>query len=204
MASSYGQDHDYQTDYGRVDDSPYVYVPPHVGVTPAPSPIEEDLYAPSGSAAYANHDLPKQLSNRDDPSGGTDPLVQPTARYEVVSVLLCFGENGRLTHALLQTQDFAALRTTYLTQDSAYFSAQQEYVEQNPEVVTPQVVPSQWKLGAALDKLRFPEYGGDWDMVMARVTGRPYEQTFPRSPSPLNEEDMTRESLSSSLVMSAA
>ncbi|TFK83092.1 hypothetical protein K466DRAFT_275163 [Polyporus arcularius HHB13444] len=171
MAPSYEHEHDYQTDYGRVDDSPYVYVHPHVGAMPAPSPVQEDLYAPSGSAAYANPDLPTQIKYTDDPSGGTDPLVQPTARYEV---------------------DFAALQTTYLPQESAYFSAQQEYVEQNPEVVTPQVVPSQWKLGAALDKLRFPEYEGDWDMVMARITGRPYEQTFPRSPSPLSEEDMAR------------
>ncbi len=202
MAPSYEHEHDYQTNYGRVDDSSYVYVYPHVGATPAPSPIQEDLYAPSGSAVYANHDLPNQNKYTDDPSGGTDPLMQPTARYEVVRVLLCFGENDRLTYALLQTQDFAALQTTYLPQESAYFSAQQEYVEQNPEVVTPQVVPSQWKLGAALDKLRFPEYEGDWDMVMARITGRPYEQTFPRSHSPLSEEDMARESLSSSLAMS--
>lgn len=53
-------------------------------------------------------------------------------------------------------------------------------------------VPSQWKLGAALDRLRFPEYNGDWDTMIAKVTGRMYEQTFPRPTSPLCAEDTTR------------
>ncbi|KAI0699881.1 hypothetical protein C8T65DRAFT_296243 [Cerioporus squamosus] len=170
MASPYTYEHGYQSDYGGAEDSQYAYEQEQLGATPAPSPIQEDLYAPSGSAAHVYPDHPKQRRNRDDPSGGTSQLAQPTARYE----------------------DFAVLRATYLAQGSGVRSSgPEEYIEQKPEVV-PHVVPSQWKLGAALDKLRFPEYGGDWDTVMARVTGRPYEQTFPRSPSPLNEEDMTR------------
>ena len=57
----------------------------------------------------------------------------------------------------------------------------------------PAVVPSQWKVGAVLDKLRFPEYGGDWDTLMAAVSGSPYTVCMPRSSSPLSEEDMARE-----------
>ena len=67
----------------------------------------------------------------------------------------------------------------------------EEYITQSPRDM-PDVVPSQWKLGAALDQLRFPQYGGDWDMVMARASGRPYEPTFPRCPSPLSQEDAAR------------
>ena len=67
--------------------------------------------------------------------------------------------------------------------------------EQQPRLWAPgpEVVPSQWKLGAALDRVRFPQYGGDWDTMMASVTGRAYERTFPRSSSPLSEDDMARE-----------
>ena len=76
---------------------------------------------------------------------------------------------------------------------------QQEFEEQKPlhQVWSGDaaLVPSQWKLGAALDRLRFPEYSGDWDTMIAKVTGRPYEQTFPRATSPLGTEDSTRECL---------
>ena len=67
----------------------------------------------------------------------------------------------------------------------------EEYITQSPRDM-PDVVPSQWKLGAALDQLRFPQYGGDWDTMIAAVTGRPYERTLPRSDSPLSADDIAR------------
>ena len=65
------------------------------------------------------------------------------------------------------------------------------------EEETPVVVPSQWKLGAVLDRLRFPEYGGDWDALMSAVNGKEYRACMPRSDSPLSPEDMARECASS-------
>ncbi|RPD54426.1 hypothetical protein L227DRAFT_580551 [Lentinus tigrinus ALCF2SS1-6] len=170
MTSPYEYDHEHQAELGY--DNDYLYE--QQAATPAPSPIPEDLYAPSGSAAYANPDLPKQRSNRDDPSGSAGPLAQSTAQYEGQGLS-------------------AALGATYLAHGGEMYSPaiMEEYIEQKPRDV-PEVIPSQWKLGAALDQLRFPEYGGDWNMVMARASGRPYEQTFPRSRSPLNEEDTAR------------
>ena len=70
-----------------------------------------------------------------------------------------------------------------------------EHEEQKPQVC-PTPVPSQWKLGAALDRLRFPQYGGDWDTMIATVTGRRYERTLPRSDSPLSADDIARKSYS--------
>ena len=54
------------------------------------------------------------------------------------------------------------------------------------------VVPSQWKVGAVLDRVRFPQYGGDWDAVMAAVHGEPYWPSMPRSHSPLSTEELAR------------
>ncbi len=59
------------------------------------------------------------------------------------------------------------------------------------------VVPSQWKVGAVLDRLRFPQYGGDWDTLMAAVYDEGYQACMPRSNSPLSAEDIARKSFSS-------
>lgn len=103
MTSPYTYSHGHQTEFEYGPEHLYEQqVYEQESATPAPTPNQEDLYAPSGSAAHANPDLPKQRSNRDDPSGGAGPMAQSTAQYEVVPVLLCLGENGRLTHTSLE------------------------------------------------------------------------------------------------------
>ena len=77
-------------------------------------------------------------------------------------------------------------------QDYAMAGTQQQ-PEPEPE---PVVVPSQWKVGAVLDRLRFPQYGGDWDALMVALYGEGYQACMPRSTSPLSAEDMARESFS--------
>lgn len=82
---------------------------------------------------------------------------------------------------------------TEIGQGSNVFIKQDDEQQSRLWAPGPEVVPSQWKLGAALDRVRFPQYGGDWDTMIASVTGRAYERTFPRSSSPLSEDDMARE-----------
>ena len=81
------------------------------------------------------------------------------------------------------------------TQDSqaAYHGAMAAQLEGQQPVV----VPSQWKVGAVLDRLRFPQYGGDWDALMVALYGEGYQACMPRSTSPLSAEDMARKSFPS-------
>ena len=81
------------------------------------------------------------------------------------------------------------------SQDGHYHGTVTTTVEEQEQ---PVVVPSQWKVGAALDRLRFPQYGGDWETLMGALYGEGYQACMPRSDSPLTAEDMTRESFSSS------
>ena len=76
----------------------------------------------------------------------------------------------------------------------AYYKGTVAVQEQEQE--QPVVVPSQWKVGAALDQLRFPQYRGDSDALMGALYGEGYQACMPRSDSPLNAEDMARESFS--------
>ncbi|KAI0779274.1 hypothetical protein C8Q74DRAFT_1367189 [Fomes fomentarius] len=151
-------------------------------ITSAPlSPsAPQEFSAPSVPMAYGQPDLPKQRRNRDDPGGDTGLLAQPTA---------------------LQCEDQMDFTLAYPTpegtptpygQDQVLLQPEQECEEQKPLQQGAAPVPSQWKLGAALDRLRFPEYNGDWDTMIAKVTGRTYKQTFPRPTSPLCAEDTTR------------
>ncbi|KAI0665868.1 hypothetical protein C8Q78DRAFT_1083443 [Trametes maxima] len=123
---------------------------------------------PSKYPARLNPVLPKQRRNRDDPGGESRPMAQPTAQHETAGAAP--GPSDSQGHRADGRHGWA-----------------QGAREENPPVV-----PSQWKLGAELDRLRFPQFGGDWDAMMAAATGRPYERTMPRSESPLSEGDAAR------------
>ncbi|KAI0746158.1 hypothetical protein C8Q76DRAFT_808899 [Earliella scabrosa] len=139
----------------------------------SPDASQQVFSAPSDPVAHGQPDIPKQRRNRDCPGGETGLLAQLATQYE--------GQMG-----LDMTLAYPSPESTV-----SFDGMLQEHEEQKLHV-PPAVVPSQWKLGAALDQLRFREYGGDWNTMMAKVTGRPYEQPLPRATSPLSTEDMAR------------
>ncbi|KAI0744312.1 hypothetical protein C8Q80DRAFT_1272871 [Daedaleopsis nitida] len=152
----------------------------------SPCPTTRQQFSPpSDPGAYAPPDLPKQRRNRDDPGGDTGPLAQLAAQCEDQMDL-----DYNLAYPEIVTE--RAGTADYASADEGCALAH-EYEEQKPHVCPPrELVPSQWKLGAALDRLRFPDYGGDWSAMMARVTGLQYHHAFPRADSPLSAEDMAR------------
>ena len=173
--------------------------PYHATATPAhasfsPDASQQVFSAPSDPVAHGQPDIPKQRRNRDCPGGETGLLAQLATQYEVG---LCppLPWRNRRTHGVLQGQMGLDMTLAYPSPEStvSFDGMLQEHEEQKLHV-PPAVVPSQWKLGAALDQLRFREYGGDWNTMMAKVTGRPYEQPLPRATSPLSTEDMARKS----------
>ena len=157
---------------------------------------------PSGPHECAHPVLPKQRRNRDDPGGDAARLAHVPTRFqgrEVGPALLCLGENVRLTRAFY-VQGQSGVGMPYYGAPPP--GAAQDYtmagMQQQPE---PVVVPSQWKVGTVLDRLRFPQYGGDWDALMVALHGDGYQACMPRSTSPLSAEDMARESFSSCLFI---
>ncbi|TBU54329.1 hypothetical protein BD310DRAFT_951510 [Dichomitus squalens] len=129
----------------------------------APRPIPSPSPTPPCSV------LPKQRRNRDDPGGDTGPVAQCSAQFE--------NQTG---------SDYAEGARARVADSGDTMTCGGRVKGEDQPVV----VPSQWKLGAILDKLRFPEYGGDWDALMCAINGREYQACMPRSDSPLSPDDM--------------
>ncbi|KAI0355790.1 hypothetical protein OH77DRAFT_1424745, partial [Trametes cingulata] len=121
----------------------------------------------TASPARRNPVLPKQRRNRDDPGGESRPMAEPTAQYEdqVGGPVAGPSQAGRADHRRAGHAGVA-----------------------DP----PFVVPSQQKLGAAFDRLRFRGRGGDLDTAMAAAAGRRIEPAPPTPASPLSAEDSAR------------
>ncbi|PIL29679.1 transcription factor [Ganoderma sinense ZZ0214-1] len=162
--------------------------------TPTPTPLASPAYyqdfrfqpaqgwhpVPSGPLECACPVLPKQRRNRDDPGGDAGQLAQVCAN----SPCEFEDQTGTGTPYYRDVAPGAAHGSQYAYHGPGAMSAQEQ--------PAPVVVPSQWKVGAALDRLRFPQYGGDWDALMTTLYGEGYQAYMPRSNSPLNAEDMAQ------------
>ncbi|KAM5537189.1 hypothetical protein V8D89_009122 [Ganoderma adspersum] len=163
------------------DSSSSVLTTPTLTPTPLTSPTYNQDFGfqptqswhptPSGPPECAHPVLPKQRRNRDDPGGDAGRLAQVTVQT---------GAGVPYHAAPGAAQDL---------QDAYYHGTTAVQVQEQPVVV-----PSQWKVGAVLDRLRFPRYayGGDWDALMVALYGEGYQACMPRLDSPLSAEDITQ------------
>ncbi|KAM5536728.1 hypothetical protein V8D89_009655 [Ganoderma adspersum] len=158
--------------------------------TPSPTPLASPAYyqdefrfqptqgwhpTPSGPPECAHPVLPKQRRNRDDPGGDAARLAQvPCGREDRTETGI--GMPYYVAPPPGAARDYAMAGMQQLPQPKS----------------EPVVVPSQWKVGAVLDQLRFPQYGGNWDALMAALYGEGYQACMPRSTSPLTTEDMAQ------------
>ncbi|EIW63654.1 uncharacterized protein TRAVEDRAFT_17924 [Trametes versicolor FP-101664 SS1] len=164
--------------------------PPAVTAEGAP----QTSFTTSTSPARVDPVLPKQRRNRDDPGGESRPLAQPASLHEVGPALLRLGQNPKVNVACSYPQEFQPGRWGPAAAAAAFGApaggAGFHYARaQTP----PAIVPSQWKLGAALDELRFSNRVNDRrTTAMAASSSQPYPPTRPGPSSPLSREDAAR------------